>query len=253
MTRFSAELSAALTYAFSLLRDPRRMNPAWLPHLDSSQLAPTDLEPPELHLVQRALVAPVVAALGVTSDGEQEELRIAIDADGAILMTRGNGGTADWMGAPVAEITDYVRELLPFPSRLSASPQMTARGGHNALRLTSEQRRSIAQRVTEGVPAREAIAAQHDLDASLRDALLTDGDRATFDITMYIPPVEDAPVLRFHLLRRWTAGHQGLYSADGEEGFSESIHQVADGDLLGTVLPLLDEGAALARGEGAAA
>lgn len=253
MTRFSAEPRAVFTYAFSLLRDPHRINPAWLPQLDSAQLAPTDLEPAELLLVQRALVAPVVAALGVTTDAEQEELRIAIDTDGAILLTRRGDGSADWMDAPVSEVTGFLLELLPQHSRLSAPPQMTARGDHTALTMTRGQRCSIAERVTRGIPAHEAIATQEDLSEHQRDALLSDGDRATFDIAMYIPPTQTQPALNFHLLRRWNAGALALYSADGADGFSESIHQVADGDLLGTVLPLLAEGAAVARGEWAAA
>lgn len=248
MTRFRSHLEPALSAAFARLREPRRINPTWLPQLDGAALGRPDLAPGEQRLAQRALIAPVVTVLTATTPEETEELRIVLDADGAIALTRIGDGPYEWWDAPTDVIPHLVLTLLSSSSRLSAAPQMTTRGPHNALTITLEQRRSIAARIAEGTPAHAAIAAQTDLSEPLRDALLSDRDRATFDICMHVPPSTHAPMLRFHLLRRWNAGVHGLYSADGDAGFSDDLHQVADGDVLATVLPLLEEGAGLASG-----
>ena len=52
---------------------------------------------------------------------------------------------------------------------------------------------------------------------------------------------------RVALMRRWTSGGRGLYSADGPVGPLAGMHRVEDGDFFGTVIPLLQEGARIAR------
>ncbi|MGP9733188.1 hypothetical protein ACT3SQ_01355 [Brachybacterium sp. AOP42-C2-15] len=249
MTRFRSPLEPALSAAFARLREPRRINPTWLPHLDGAALQRPDLAPAEQRLAQRALIATVVIALTATTPEGREELRVVLDTAGAIALTRIGDDPYEWWDAPFEVIPDLVLTLLSSSSRLAAAPQMTTRGPHNALTLTAEQRRAIAARVADGIPAHEAIDAQTDLSAPLRDALLSDRERATFDICMHVPPTPHTPMLRFHLLRRWNVGAHGLYSADGEDGFSDALHQVAEGDVLATVLPLLEEGAGLAFGK----
>lgn len=141
MPRFHAEIAPALTHAFAELRDARHTNPAWFPFVDRDALAPLALEEPERELVRRALVAPVVAALGVTLSGTQEELPIALDGDRAVRLTRDGEGPHEWMDVPAesveALLPDLAAALLPEGSRLSAPPRMTALGQHTALRLTA--------------------------------------------------------------------------------------------------------------------
>lgn len=249
----TADLTPALTTAFARLRDPRLANPAWLRHLDADALTPQ--EPPigELELFERALIAPVAAEIGVHTRGHSEELRIALDPVGALYLTRRDRGPYEWMDGAAQETPDLLAALLPAGTPLAASPHMTPRTDVNALRFTDEQRHEIAERAANGTPAAEAIAVQQDLDPRLRDALLSDRERAWFEITMHVPAAEaGAEPFLFHLLRRWNVGELGLYSADGENGFADTIHAVEPGDLLGTVLPILGEGEKLAHGEAAA-
>lgn len=249
MARFQTGLGAALSAAFRLLDDPRRMNPAWAPYVEGDGLVTLDLCEAEEVVVQRALIAPTICALRVSSAEGTEELRIAIDPAGVILIAGDDGTPAEWMESSVSEIPNYLRALIPAGTRLAAPPEMTARGEHNALRLSDEQRRHIAERIRAGTPARKAISEQTDLDPFLRDALLSDGARAVLDISLYVPPAEGGEVFLFHLLRRWNAGGLALYSVDDDASILDGTHVVADGDLLGTVLPLLQEGASLAVGK----
>lgn len=100
MPSFRSELTNVLSHAIAELREPRLLHPAWLPHVDGSALAPVELGEAERDLVRRALVAPVVAALGVSADWDREELRIALDAEGAVLLTRRGEAPHEWMDAP---------------------------------------------------------------------------------------------------------------------------------------------------------
>ena len=109
--------------------------------------------------------------------------------------------------------------------------------------MSRAQVEQIRSAVEHGDSADSAIAALPDLDPGLRDALTSTGDRASLAIHL-IPPAPEESVT---LMRRWTSGGRGLYSADGPVGPLAGMHRVEDGDFFGTVIPLLQEGARIAR------
>ncbi|PMC75081.1 MULTISPECIES: hypothetical protein [unclassified Brachybacterium] len=254
MTSFVADPTAALSFSLARLKEPRIMNPAWLPRIDAAALAPSSLDAAQQRIVDRALIAPTVLALSVTTASERREVTVVVDREGAITLTPDAEGTYRWEEIEVAQTAALLEAQLPADTPLAAPPQMTARSESTRLPLSPEQQQAIAARRESGVRAQDAIAAQEDLSPLLRDALLSDGDRAVLDISLHVPAEGgEAPPLLFHLLRHWTVGAHGLYAADGDEPIATAIHRVEGGDVLATMLPLLAEGVQLARGEAVAA
>ncbi|MGP5260531.1 hypothetical protein ACTXME_12025 [Brachybacterium paraconglomeratum] len=90
---------------------------------------------------------------------------------------------------------------------------MTTRSKATRLQLRA-QVEQIRSAVDHGDTGDGAIAALPELDPGLRDALASAGDRASL-ATHLIPPAPEESVT---LLRRWTSGERGLYSADGPAG-----------------------------------
>lgn len=250
MTRFQADLTVALTEAFARVHEPRAINPLWLAHIDAEHLQRFSCEPEAQRLVERALVAPAAADLSVTTS-TTERLLIAVDAVGAVLITDNPGGGHDWIDVSFTDLPRYLRALLPEGSALSAPPSMTSRTETTRLRLTASQRQQIKAALDQGQSAENAIRSASDVDPLLRDALLEDRGRARLELVLHAFTVDADPFL-FRLQRRWTVGALGLYAADGER-LLDDIHAVAPGDVLGTLLPLLTEGAALATSREAAA
>ncbi len=254
MAVFTAPLESAPVRdaAARALQDGADLNPLWrtmitVPDAPSSEA--TQHDPEHEAIIRRALLAPCVAAVGVTpAGGPRTELEISVDAQGAVVCARRGDGGVGWSLVEVERLPEIIMASVPAGSRLSAPAAMTSRTEATRLQLSSAQVQQIRSRVDQGEPARSAIATLPGLDPELRDALAGTGDRADLAIHL-VPP---APEQSVTLLRRWTCGEHGLYSADGPSGPLAGMHRVEDGDFFGTVTPLLREGAAIARAEGAA-
>lgn len=254
MAEFTAPFESAPVReaAARALQDGASLNPLWrtmitVPDAPSPE-APLH-DPEHEAIIRRALLAPCVAAVGVTpAVGPRIELEISVDARGAVVCARRGAGEVGWTLVEVEMLPEIIMASVPAGSRLSAPATMTTRSEATRLQLSSAQVQQIRSRADEGEPARSAIATLPGLDAELRDALAGTGDRADLAIHL-IPP---APEQSVTLLRRWTCGELGLYSADGPAGPLAGMHRVEDGDFFGTVIPLLREGATIARTEGAA-
>ena len=250
MADFTAALDGPLlreVLAHALAAD-EPVNPLWAqmiagtnqPTAPASDTSPTG---PDAEVLRRALLAPCVAAVSVTPAGAtpRTELQISIDADGAIVAASRADTPASWSRVAVSSLPEIVSALAETGSRLAAPPTMTARTPERRLTLTDAQIAAVREKAASGGDASAALADVDGMDARLRDALTTDGDRA--DLAIHLMP--PAPVKPVTLLRRWMSGELGLYSADGPLGPLAGVFPVEDGDFLGTVLPLLEEGAAL--------
>ena len=79
------------------------------------------------------------------------------------------------------------------------------------------------------------------LDHSLRDALTATGPRLSLSLTLHDPlgRVTEQPVTWSRL---WVTGSKGLYRLDQPTSPALAIHPVEGGDVLGTLLPILEQG-----------
>lgn len=249
MAAFTARLDSTLVRdAAARARDAGAdLNPLWRTMItvpDAPSLGAAEHDPEHELLIRRALTAPCVAAVGVTpADGPRTELQISVDAEGAVVCARRSDGAAGWSPVDAEALPEIIMSLAPSGSRLAAPASMTTRSKATRLQLSTAQVEQIRSAVDHGDTADGAIAALPDLDPGLRDALTSTGERASLAIHL-IPPAPEESVT---LLRRWTSGEQGLYSADGPAGPLTGMHRVEDGDFFGTVIPLLQEGARIAR------
>lgn len=249
MAAFTAALDSTLVRdAAARARDAGAdLNPLWRTMItvpDDPSPGAAEHDPEHETLIRRALTAPCVAAVSVTpADGPRIELQISVDAEGAVVCARRGDGAAGWSPVGAEALPEIVVSMAPPGSRLAAPASMTTRSKATRLQLSRAQVEQIRSAVEHGDSADSAIAALPDLDPGLRDALTSTGDRASLAIHL-IPPAPEESVT---LMRRWTSGGRGLYSADGPVGPLAGMHRVEDGDFFGTVIPLLQEGARIAR------
>ncbi|HIY24339.1 MAG TPA: hypothetical protein H9837_08555 [Candidatus Brachybacterium merdigallinarum] len=251
MAVFTASLDSALVRetAAQARADGADLNPLWQTMItvpDAPSPGAAEHDPEHAALIRRALTAPCVAAISVTpAEGPRTELEISVDGVGTVVCARRSGGEAGWSPVETETLPEIIMSLAPEGSRLAAPASMTTRSEATRLQLSSTQVDQVRSRVDREDSAQAAIEALPDLDPGLRDALTSTGDRASLAIHL-IPP---APEQSVTLLRRWTSGEHGLYSADGPAGPLAGMHLVEDGDFFGTVIPLLHEGARIAQAD----
>lgn len=234
--------------------DPADLNPIWGPYLPEG--AETTPAPPaatsaDVHLVVQALTAPAVLAFSVTSAGNTRESRIACSDDAAVSIAGPSNAGARWELIPVQEVVARLSALLPSSGRLAAPATMTTVDDDHALAFTAAQRESIAHSLRAGATVVEALNALDEVDPRLRDAMLSTGDRALLAVSMINTTPSPGDAARMAMVRRWNAGHLGLYRSDSAR-LVDGVHPVLDGDVLGTLIPIAAEATRIGAGRAAA-
>lgn len=227
---------AATTWnpVYRALLDEPGPTPQGAPEVIGSEEAGADV-------VLRQLAAPALLVVAATDSRGTRRLRIALDPAGATVEQSEGDRPAHWAEIDVPEMPARITALLeeagiaPAPARLDIG----SRG--DALRLTSAQRRIAHAALARGLTAAEAFASVPDLDDSLRDALTATGPRVSLSLTLHDPrgQVVQEPV---SWSRLWATGTLGLYRLEQPTTPMLEIHPVPDGDVLGTVLPILEQG-----------
>ncbi|MDO5661383.1 MAG: hypothetical protein Q4G40_01695 [Brachybacterium sp.] len=247
MTQFTAPLDAAISAA-GIDEVPReRINPLFGAAVTAGAAPASGLSEDDLEVVRRAALAPTAMGLTVVDARGERALRLSIDEIGAVVIGESASRPARWQTTAIPDLPRYLLGVLPPEGRLAAPPRLASCRDADALQLTPAQAADARARLRAGAPAREVFASLEGLDPHLRDALVADGDRATFAYALHRPPGGPHPPRAFRMTRTWTCGELGLYRSESPD-LSAGIHQVPDGDVLGTLQPLLDEGARFAIG-----
>lgn len=252
-----------------------QLNPVYRTLAAQAAAAPDSpaLEQWDLELLRGHVTAPVVLALAASvHDGRTYRLRIALHADGASVE---RDGGQEWGRREPAELPGLIAELLPTGSVLAAPPRLTQQHPGKELRLTSSQSEQLRARIAHGDEVSVAVRAMPGLDPRLRDALLARGDRVSLSLTLHgadrgsahrrradrcsapwngadrdgAPRGRAGPVpleTPVAFGRLWSVGELGLYRTDRDGSPPGTVLPVEPGDVLGTILPLLAEGARFA-------
>ncbi|AXK44543.1 hypothetical protein [Brachybacterium saurashtrense] len=191
-------------------------------------------------LVRRQLTAPALLVVAVTAGERTRRLRIGLDPAGATVERAEDDDASRWTELEVAEVPTTVADLLE-ESGIDLAPARLEIADDDALRLTPEQTRLAQAALADGVPAEEALATLPGLDPALQDALTAAGPRLSLSLSLHDPDrqVAEAPV---SWSRLWVTGRSGMYRMDAPGSEPLTVRPVGGGDVLGTLLPILEQG-----------
>ncbi|ATG52608.1 hypothetical protein CFK38_14540 [Brachybacterium vulturis] len=247
MTELIATVEHAARWLDRAPASAPRWNPVYRALIGESGPATTsvpeaaDLDETEVELVLRQLTSPALLVVAVTDGERTRRLRIALDPVGATVERADGDQPSHWTEIEVQEVPATIAALLEDTGIDLAPARLHLARGEDALRLTPEQHRIAHAALTRGLPAEEAFASVPDLDASLRDALTATGPRLSLALTLHDPQrrVLEEPLT---WTRLWVRGHRGLYRLDQPATPALEVHPVSDGDVLGSLLPILEHG-----------
>lgn len=249
-----------------------------------------DLDHDAALLVLRHATTPALLTLAVDEGAGPRTLRVGLHPDGATVEAADPQGTdpgaqatdadaratdaeAQASGTPSTSAITEVH-LADLPARLanalpagplSAPPLLTQESAARSMRLAPEQARAIIDAIREGRSPAEAARELEGIEPALLSALTAAGPRVSLSLTLHpdargdaarpdgVPrsdrPREDAPPVTF--ARVWTQHGDALLRTDASGAPPGSIQEVAPGDVLGTLLPLLDQGVRFSAGDSA--
>lgn len=246
MTQVIATVEQAVQWARRGTMPEASWNPVYRALADDS--APTPPPPSSripddasLELVRRQLSALALLVVAVTNGQQTRRLRIGLDPAAATLEEAAADQASRWSEISTQEIPARIIQLLEESGVEPAPAQLRIERGTTALRLTPAQSRTAHGALIRGLAPEEAFAAIPDLDDALRDALTATGPRISLSLTLHDPSgrATERPVAWSRL---WATGQKGLYRLDQPSSPAVGVHPVAGGDVLGTLLPLLEEG-----------
>lgn len=249
-----------------------------------------DLDHDAALLVLRHATTPALLTLAVDEGAGPRTLRVGLHPDGATVEAADPQGTdpgaqamdanaratdaeAQASGTPSTSAITEVH-LADLPARLanalpagplSAPPLLTQESAARSMRLAPEQARAIIDAIRAGRSPAEAARELEGIEPALLSALTAAGPRVSLSLTLHpdargdaarpdgVPrsdrPREDAPPVTF--ARVWTQHGDALLRTDASGAPPGSIQEVAPGDVLGTLLPLLDQGVRFSAGDSA--
>lgn len=232
---------------------PEQINPVYRALTPRSASPATSTATPvpgvELDLLVEHICAPAVLMLATETDGSLRRARVGLHLRGATVEayrgTPANGGESAWSRRAIDELPRLMTGLLP-PGPMSAAPRLTQESPGEALRLTAQQQDRLRAQAGRGIDPLSALAQCEDLDPRLRDAITATGPRTSMSLTLHAPTpgVLEQPVT---MSRLWVLGERGLYRMDAQSSVAASVLPVGDGDVLGSLLPMIDQGLRFAR------
>lgn len=200
-----------------------------------------DLEDAELEPLRRQLTARALMVIAVSWGTSTRRARFALDPAGPTWETSLDEAPSRWSATEVHELPSAISELLGAADLESAPPRLTVESEAEPLRLTAQQNATARAALDQGAGPEEAYAAVPGLDERLLDALTAAGPRISLTLVLHDPDgaVAERPV---SFSRLWVTGQRGKYRVDTPDGGGGAIYAVGEGDVLGTALPLLEEG-----------
>ena len=212
----------------------------------------SSLEGPELDLLVRQMTAPAVMVLAVEAGGLAHRVRVGVHADGATVEhsevpTDEEPGASRWSECVLEDLPRLFADVLPDGSALGTPPRLTVQNKPDTLRLDAAQLAHLRELLVAGADAETAFSRLDGLDPRLQDALTARGDRASLSLTLHSPdPARLAQPVS--IARLWNCGQLGIYRTDTPDRSQIEVVAVEPGDVLGTVIPLLEESIRFASG-----
>ncbi|MGO1284371.1 MAG: hypothetical protein ACTHWF_13660 [Brachybacterium sp.] len=208
---------------------------------DAAPSAPDFPDAASLDLVRRQLTAPALLVVAVEDGQQTRRLRIGLDPAAVPVEQADAAQSSQWSEITVQEVPGRIIRLLAEAEVELAPAQLSIERSTDALRLTPAQSRTACAALTRGLPPQEVFAAIPDLDDALRDALTATAQRISLSLTLHDPSRRaiERPVTWSRL---WVTGRNGLYRLDQPTNPSLAVHPVGGGDVLGTLLPILEQG-----------
>ncbi|WP_114855219.1 hypothetical protein [Brachybacterium sp. YJGR34] len=242
MPQVIAALDEAARWAAEAAAGTRTWNPVY--RSLAADPGPPVTSPPDpavLDLVLRQLTAPALLVAAVTDGPRTRRLRCGLTPGSATLERSDGEELSQWSSIDVQDVPARITELLEEAGMDLAPPRLSIRRDTDARRFTPSQHRTVSAALGRGLSPEQAVAEVPDLDESLRDALTAGGPRLSLALTLHDPRrrVTEEPVTWSCL---WVSGQRGLYRTDRPTRPGPGVHAVNGGDVLGTVLPVLEQG-----------
>lgn len=250
-----------------------RMNPVYRTLLRGEDPSPfaelaAGVGPGTGRMLARQLCAPALLVLAVHAggpegDGDGALLRAGIGAGAATLERSEPGEDLPlWEEAALEAVPGLCTALLPAPLADAPVRLTVEQGGGPApsgtgdladpaagerpedplrgvpLRLSRSQLQQLAADPLGEVDPAGALERLEGLPDRLRDALTATGPRISLTLCLHRPGAGIDPL---PLTRLWVQGQQGLYRADAPGRPDLTVVPVADGDVHGSLLALLDQ------------
>lgn len=257
MTEVIATVEDAAQWAGRRSAPGTEWNPVYRALLDGSETAGTETAPsagtaapdadgpaPDdtgLELLLSQLTAPALLVVAVSDGARTRRLRIGLHPAAATFERSDGGRSSRWSRIDVRDVPGEIAALLEENGIGSGPARLDVRRSDDALRLSPEQSRIAYRALRSGMGPEEAFASVPDLDESLRDALTATGPRLSLALTLHDPRgrATQEPVTWSRL---WARGRRGLYRVDQPAGPGLAVHPVGRGDVLGSLLPVLEQG-----------
>lgn len=195
----------------------------------------------EAELLAAHVTSGAVLVAALTRGDETRRLRLGLGPR-RVTVERSHGEREPvWSATETSQVPGLLGELLEGTGPLAAAPRLTVGRESEGMWLTPAQAERARTRITDGVPAAETFSHMDDVDPRLRDALTADGDRVALSFTLDAPS-RQAAESPLTWSRMWVVGDLGIYRMGAPAAGGAAVHPVADGDVLGTALPIVEQG-----------
>lgn len=253
MTQVTATVEQAAQWVSGDVVPAAEWNPVYRALLEKAPAPPPQELPAQAvrELVGRQLTSPALLVVAVTDGGGTRRLRLGLDPTrGTVERSEGDDPSL-WSELSAPEMPSLIAALLKECGLPASAARLTTERETDRLRLTPAQNRTVRDALARGLAPAAAYAAVPDLDGRLRDALTAAGPQIALSLTLHDPQgrVTEQPVTWSRL---WMQGEQSMYRLDAPTTPGGAIQPVDDGDLLGTVLPIFEEGLRFAAARAAA-
>lgn len=242
MTQLTADVEQVISW---VAHDPAAVS-AWNPvyRALAPRNAPESGSSPDedaLDLVLRQLTARALLTVAVSTHDLTRRARVGLEPTGATTECSEGTAASQWDEEPLEAVPTVLTDLLASAGIAPSAPRLTVAAETSGLRLSGEQITQVRAALEDGAGPVEAFDLVPDLDPRLRDAVTARGPRLSASLTLH-DPAGGVAAAAVTWSRLWVRGELGLYRTDSTRAPLGAIHPVTDGDVLGTVLPVLEQG-----------
>ncbi|MGY5763906.1 hypothetical protein ACXET9_01725 [Brachybacterium sp. DNPG3] len=208
----------------------------------------------ESALLARHLCAPALLIATVAHQGSTRRLRISLTPDAVSLESSHDDRPSRWTTGDLDTIAPALADLLDGTGLHLDAPLLTVDRAAATIRPTAEQAEQARHALRAGSSPEEAFSAIADLDPRLRAALDPDAPRLSLSLVLHSPGRRAEPTAgagapataaaappSASFSRLWVRGGESLYRLDAGAP-APAVRPVPDGDVLGTLLPIVQEG-----------
>lgn len=222
-----------------------QLNPVYRALLESSsdvggEGSPPLPDAPQEAMLARQLTSRALMVVAVTTPAGTRRLRLGVEPETVIAEGSRDDAASTWREMEPSAVPDLIVDALRTTGLPLPPEQQTAAHQGGGLRLSDEQVRAIHQHLAGGMQPDMAFLLAPELSAPLRDALSAMDVRVAVSVCFHDPGGREVeqPV---SWSRLWTVGQQGVYRTDSSASVLGTIHPVPEGDVLATIMSVLEE------------